>query len=103
MVWLILVAGDAVTAVKQYRSFDMKQPLVFHAWDDSMLGAVTAGESRERQEREKDHHADPVVEERLAGDLRFEIRRRVELAQQPHDREQQTDGGRDVLWAGGDS
>jgi ABC-type branched-subunit amino acid transport system substrate-binding protein len=22
----------------------MKQPLVFHAWDDSMLGAVTAGE-----------------------------------------------------------
>jgi urea transport system substrate-binding protein len=44
IVWLILVAGDAVTAVKQYRSFDMKQPLVFHAWDDSMLGAVTAGE-----------------------------------------------------------
>ena len=44
IVWLILVAGDAVTAVKQYRSFDMKQPLVFHAWDDSMLGAVTAAE-----------------------------------------------------------
>jgi urea transport system substrate-binding protein len=44
IVWLILVAGDAVTAVKQYRSFDMKQPLVFHGWDDSMLGAVTPAE-----------------------------------------------------------
>jgi len=44
IIWLILVAGDAVTAVKQYRSFDVKQPLVFHAWDDSMLGAVTAAE-----------------------------------------------------------
>jgi urea transport system substrate-binding protein len=44
IVWLILVAGDAVTAVKQYRSFDMKQPLVFHAWDDSMLSAVTPEE-----------------------------------------------------------
>lgn len=44
IVWLILVAGDAVTAVKQYRSFGMKQPLVFHAWDDSMLGAVTVEE-----------------------------------------------------------
>ena len=44
IVWLILVAGDAVTAVKQYRSFDMKQPLVFHAWDDFMLAAVTAQE-----------------------------------------------------------
>jgi ABC-type branched-subunit amino acid transport system substrate-binding protein len=44
IVWLILVAGDAVTAVKQYRSFDMKYPLVFHAWDDSMLGAVTPQE-----------------------------------------------------------
>jgi ABC-type branched-subunit amino acid transport system substrate-binding protein len=44
IVWLILVAGDAVTAVKQYRSFDMKQPLVFHAWDDSMLSAVTPQE-----------------------------------------------------------
>ena len=34
IVWLILVAGDAVTAVKQYRSFGMAEPLVFHAWDE---------------------------------------------------------------------
>lgn len=44
IVWMILVAADAVTAVKQYRSFDMKQPLVFHAWDDSMLNTVTPAE-----------------------------------------------------------
>jgi ABC-type branched-subunit amino acid transport system substrate-binding protein len=44
IVWLILVAGDAVTAVKQYRSFGMQEPLVFHAWDDSMLAAVNASE-----------------------------------------------------------
>ena len=46
IVWLILVAGDAVTAVKQYRSFGMEQPLVFHAWDDSMLGRRQRRRSR---------------------------------------------------------
>ncbi|MCT8972940.1 substrate-binding protein [Microbaculum marinisediminis] len=44
IVSFMLVADDAITAVKQYRSFDMKQPLVFHAWDDVMLGAVSPAE-----------------------------------------------------------
>lgn len=46
IVSFMLVADDAITAVKQYRSFDMKQPLVFHAWDDVMLGAVTPAEQK---------------------------------------------------------
>jgi urea transport system substrate-binding protein len=40
----MLVADDAITAVKQYRSFDMRQPLVFHAWDEVMLGSVSPAE-----------------------------------------------------------
>ncbi len=41
VVAFMLVADDAITAVKQYHSFGMTQPLVFHAWDEVSLGAVT--------------------------------------------------------------
>lgn len=44
VVAFMLVADDAITAVKQYHSFGMKQPLVFHAWDEVSLGAVTPAE-----------------------------------------------------------
>jgi urea transport system substrate-binding protein len=44
IVSFMLVADDAITAVKQYHSFGMKQPLVFHAWDEASLGAVTPAE-----------------------------------------------------------
>lgn len=44
VVALMLVADDAITAVKQYHSFGMTQPLVFHAWDEVSLGAVTPAE-----------------------------------------------------------
>lgn len=44
IVSFMLVADDAITAVKQYHSFGMKQPLVFHAWDEVSLGAVTPAE-----------------------------------------------------------
>jgi urea transport system substrate-binding protein len=44
IVAFILVADDAITAVKQYRSFDMKQPLVFHCWDEVMLRSVSPAE-----------------------------------------------------------
>lgn len=44
VVAFMLVADDAITAVKQYHSFGMTQPLVFHAWDEVSLGAVTPAE-----------------------------------------------------------
>lgn len=44
IVSLMLVADDAITAVKQYHSFGIKQPLVFHAWDEVSLGAVSPAE-----------------------------------------------------------
>jgi urea transport system substrate-binding protein len=44
MVWLMLVAEDLITAVKQYRSFDMKPPLIVHFWDEVLVGAVSHAE-----------------------------------------------------------
>jgi ABC-type branched-subunit amino acid transport system substrate-binding protein len=34
MVWSMLAGADGVTVLKQYRSFDMKPPLVGQAWDE---------------------------------------------------------------------
>jgi urea transport system substrate-binding protein len=44
IMWMMFAGADAITAVKQYRSFDMKPPLVYHGWDEAFLGAVTAQE-----------------------------------------------------------
>lgn len=44
IVWLMFAGADAITAVKQYRSFEMKPPLVYHGWDEAFLGAVTPQE-----------------------------------------------------------
>ena len=46
IVWLMVAGADAITAVKQYRSFGMKQPLVFHGWDESFLGRGQRRRSR---------------------------------------------------------
>jgi urea transport system substrate-binding protein len=44
IVWLMFAGSDAITAVKQYRSFEMKPPLVYHGWDEAYLAAVTPAE-----------------------------------------------------------
>ncbi len=72
IVWMMLVAGDAVTAVKQYRSFGMTQPLVFHGWDNSMLGAVTPEEqadifSTQAYYQELDNPVNKAFTERFAA------------------------------------
>ena len=40
IVWLMFAGSDAITSVKQYRSFEMKPPLVYHGWDETFLRAV---------------------------------------------------------------
>jgi urea transport system substrate-binding protein len=44
IVWLMFAGSDAITSVKQYRSFDMKPPLIYHGWDEAFLPAVTPSE-----------------------------------------------------------
>ena len=44
IVWFMFAGSDAITSVKQYRSFDMKPELVYHGWDEAFLPAVTPGE-----------------------------------------------------------
>jgi urea transport system substrate-binding protein len=44
IVWMMFAGADAITGVKQYRSFDMKPPLVYHGWDEAFLGAVSPQE-----------------------------------------------------------
>ena len=44
IVWFMFAGSDAITSVKQYRSFDMKPELIYHGWDEAFLPAVTPGE-----------------------------------------------------------
>jgi ABC-type branched-subunit amino acid transport system substrate-binding protein len=44
VVWFMFAGSDAVTSVKQYRSFGMKPYLVFHGWDEVFLHAVSPAE-----------------------------------------------------------
>lgn len=44
IMWMMLAGADAITAVKQYRSFEMKPPLVYHSWDEVYLGAMAPQE-----------------------------------------------------------
>lgn len=44
IVWLMFAGSDAITSVKQYRSFDMKPYLIYHGWDEAFLPAVTPAE-----------------------------------------------------------
>jgi ABC-type branched-subunit amino acid transport system substrate-binding protein len=44
IVWFMFAGSDAITSVKQYRSFEMKPELIYHGWDEAFLPAVTPGE-----------------------------------------------------------
>jgi ABC-type branched-subunit amino acid transport system substrate-binding protein len=44
IMWMMFAGADAITATRQYRSFDMKAPLVAHGWDEAYLGALSAQE-----------------------------------------------------------
>ena len=37
IVWFMFAGSDAITSVKQYRSFDMKPELIYHGWDEAFL------------------------------------------------------------------
>jgi len=44
IMWMMFAGADAITAVKQYRSFEMKPHLVYHGWDEAFLPAVAPEE-----------------------------------------------------------
>lgn len=44
IVWLMFAGSDAITSTKQYRSFEMKPPLIYHGWDEAFLPAVSPAE-----------------------------------------------------------
>lgn len=44
IVWLMFAGADAITSLKQYRSFEMKPELVCHGWDEAYLPAVAPRE-----------------------------------------------------------
>lgn len=44
IMWMMFAGADAITGVKQYRSFEMKPHLVYHGWDEAFLPAVTPEE-----------------------------------------------------------
>lgn len=44
IMWMMFAGADSITAVKQYRSFEMKPHLVYHGWDEAFLPAVTPEE-----------------------------------------------------------
>jgi urea transport system substrate-binding protein len=44
IVWFMFAGSDAITSTKQYRSFEMKPPLIYHGWDEAFLPAVSPAE-----------------------------------------------------------
>jgi urea transport system substrate-binding protein len=44
IMWMMFAGADAITGVKQYRSFEMKPHLVYHGWDEAFLPAVAPEE-----------------------------------------------------------